>query len=103
MIEGNRVFDLHNLSNCSLTKGDLSSEDFKIPIADVYFIYDFGRVEQIEKILLQLADIAYKNPISVVARGRGPQSLIWNNHPWLSQVFESKELTNSRIFYNFET
>jgi hypothetical protein len=100
--EGNRVFTSHNLSNCLLTEGDLSAENFKLPEADVYFIYDFGRVEQIEKVLLQLAELAYNKPLSVVARGRGTQSLIWNNHPWLSQVFDSKELSNSRIFYNYE-
>ncbi len=100
--EGNRIFKIHNLSNCTLIENDLSSESFELPIADVYFIYDFGRVEQIDKILIQLSRIAYDKQVTVITRGRGTQSIVWNNHPWLSQVFESKELSNSRIFYNYE-
>ena len=99
--EGNRIFQSLELKNCHLFQADLSSSDFQLQTADVYFIYDFGRIEQIDQILEKIGKLAYSREITVVARGRGTQSLIWSSHPWLSQVFESTMISNSRIFRNF--
>lgn len=99
--EGNRVFQSLNLNNCILSQADLSNPDFELQIADVYFIYDFGRIEQIDQTLSQISKLAQGRETTVVARGRGTQSLIWSDHPWLSQVFESTMVSNSRIFRNF--
>lgn len=99
--EGNRVLKEQGLENCVLLQQDLSDEGFSPPVADIYFIYDFGRIEQIDSILHKIKELAYGRKVSVVARGRGTQSIIWNNHPWLSQVFDSTMISNSRIFRNF--
>jgi len=101
VIEGNRILKKLDLTNCTLEQQDLSLSEFSLPVADVYFIYDFGRIEQIDSILHKIKELSYGRKVSVVARGRGTQSIIWNNHPWLSQVFDSTMISNSRIFRNF--
>lgn len=79
--EGNRV-----LQEELLIQQDLSDPDFELPVADSYFIYDFGKVQHIRKILQQLEDMAETNSFKVVARGRGTRSMIQHEHPWLAQI-----------------
>lgn len=91
--EGQRILSKHNYPLCSLETKNL--ELTKPPVADFYFIYDFGRQDLIAKTLLDLQSVAIarrseaaeaKRSIVVVARGRGTRSLIQSEHLWLSVV-----------------
>lgn len=86
--EGNRIYIEYGLISSQLIQQDLSHQKFTLPEADVYFIYDYGEVEHIERNLNQIKIISYKRPILLVSRGRFSQKIIENNHPWLKIKYE---------------
>jgi hypothetical protein len=88
--EGNRIYRELGFTRSELKQQDLSDPDFKLPEADIYFIYDFGQVEHINHTLKQIELIAHKRPVKVVVRGKFTKSIIAESHPWLELKFEGK-------------
>jgi hypothetical protein len=84
--EGNRVYEKLQMHQAKLYHADLTSTDFILPEASVYFIYDYGKVAHIRQTLKQLEKLADRKHFKVVARGQGTRSLIDFEHQWLSQI-----------------
>ena len=97
--EGARI--LHQMKNVYLLQEDISRSDFKIPDVDVYFIYDFGDLESIVRVIDQLKSISMRRPIRVVGRGRRTRDHIERHEPWLSQVHTPLHCGNFSIYRNF--
>jgi hypothetical protein len=74
--EGMKVYRELGLSKSQLITQDLSLESFTLPEADIFFIYDFGQPEHIERMLKQIEALAFKRPLKVVARGKYTKLLI---------------------------
>ncbi len=94
--EGARV-----LSELGCQSAQVFCEDLgrcEIPQADVYFLYDFGGVEQIRRVLLCLQEIARTRRIQVIARGRFTRHEIDRHFPWLSQVVPPVHGVRSSIY-----
>lgn len=83
-----------------LIQTDISRTDFKIPDADVYFIYDFGDLESIIRVIDQLKVLAKTKSIRVVGRGRRTRDHIERHEPWLSQVQRPLHCGNFSIYRN---
>jgi hypothetical protein len=65
---------------------DLTSSAFKMPAADVYFIYDYGTPAAIEKTLYDLRRTTRGRLVTVVARGRVCRYAIESRHAsWLAK------------------
>lgn len=88
--EGNRVYKELGLSKCQLVLQNLFANDFDLPEADVYFIYDYGQVEHIDHTLKQMRKVSHKRPIKVVARGKFTKQIIKEHHRWLDLKYEGK-------------
>lgn len=86
--EGARVLENLNCSRAQLLHQDLSDPGFKLPHADIYFLYDYGKVSHIRHTLEQLEDIASRETVKVIARGKGVRSLIQEDFPWMGQVHD---------------
>ncbi len=52
--EGNRIFKNLDFRKCRMEVTDLSKSNYVLPDADIFFLYDFGDLEHIQKILFQL-------------------------------------------------
>lgn len=85
VIDGNKVYQEHNLSNSQMSYADLAAEDFIIPDADLYFIYDFGSKKDVYVVLEKLRIKAQSKKLQVIARGGGVRNWIMQDFPWLSQ------------------
>lgn len=96
--EGNRVYQELGLNRCQLVQQDLFSPDFKLPEADVYFIYDYGQVEHIDHTLKQICEIAYKRPVKVVVRGKFTKQIIADGHPWLELKYQGRHEEKFSIY-----
>lgn len=96
--EGNRVFKELGLSQYQMITQDLTDPSFKIPDADYYFIYDYGKVAHIRETMKQLEVLADRIKFKVIARGKGSRSIIEHEHPWLSQVFDVHHEENFSIY-----
>ncbi len=88
--EGNRVFRDLGMTKTKLITADLSSPDFELPEADVYFIYDYGQVEHIERTLLQIRAVSEKRPVKIVVRGKFTRKIIADRHEWMDLSYEGK-------------
>lgn len=95
VVEGTRVLKLLGSSHSLITK-DLTEENFVLPIADIYFLYDFGEVSHIRKILNQLGNC--EHGFKLIARGKGTRSLVDLEFPWLSDVHPVIRRENFAIY-----
>lgn len=84
----------------SLQIADLSSAQFTLPPAQVYFIYDFGSREAIEKSLQDIRQVAQGRQVTVVGRGRSSRDAIERKHPWLSQVKVPRHFQNFSFYFS---
>lgn len=82
--EGNRVFKKWDIEKSKIEQADLANDDFDIPYADVYFVYDFGSKVDVYRVIEKLRLIAQCRSITVIARGRGVKNWIIQDCPWLS-------------------
>jgi hypothetical protein len=98
--EGSRIFVAQAVPRdaVQLVVGDLSSPEFALPEADLYFMYDFGDRIAIEKTLQDLRALASRRPITVIGRGRGTRDAIERRHPWLSGIVEPENLGNFSVY-----
>lgn len=96
--EANRVYQNLGIENSTCIKQDLFARDFELPEAEVYFIYDYGRHDQINTTLVQIERMSCKRPIKLVARGQATNRLISLNHPWLELVYEGESVENYKIY-----
>lgn len=88
--EGNRIFRELGMANSKLLTQDLFAKNFELPLADVYFIYDYGQVEHIDHTLKQIQEVSRKRPVKVVVRGKFTKRIIADRHPWLELLYEGK-------------
>lgn len=100
--EGNRILREWCQLPSQIIQQDLR-ENFVIPQFDIAFIYDFGRVNEIDDFLFKLQTHARASAISVVARGRATRHLIETHHPWLSQVIEPYHEKQWSLYRSHET
>lgn len=96
--EGRRIYSAWNLQNVDLKQADIASQEFILPEADLYFIYDFGSKKDIYSVLEKLRVIAQSRQIRVIARGRGVKNWIYMDFPWLHKMSEPIQLRNCTIF-----
>lgn len=94
--EGKRIFKEVNLLHA-----DISRTSFKIPEVEVYFIYDFGDLESIVRVIDQLKNSSKSRAIRVVGRGRRTRDHIERHEPWLSQVCTPLHCGNFSIYRNY--
>ncbi|MFG1501206.1 class I SAM-dependent methyltransferase [Halobacteriovorax sp. XZX-3] len=67
--EGNRLFERLELLNCEILLEDVLEDDFILPKAQIYFIYDFSEIEDISKILDELVARVDDYSFFLVTRG----------------------------------
>ncbi|MES2965446.1 MAG: hypothetical protein V4760_16305 [Bdellovibrionota bacterium] len=84
--DGRRALERFGATLAELHHADLTSPEFKLPQADVYFIYDYGTPKAIEKTLFDLKRVAAKKAITIVARGRACRYSIESRHGWLAKA-----------------
>jgi hypothetical protein len=98
VVEGQRIFEKHGCTEATLYSQDLTAENFVIPEADFYFLYDYGKVSHIRQTLKQLEERAFTSKFKIIARGKGSRSIIEHEHPWLSQIYPVYRQENYSIY-----
>lgn len=96
--EGNRVLKKFDYPNVSLKHADVAIDNFSLPAAEAYFIYDFGCPEHVRKALSDIGEISKLKLVKVVGRGRLSRDLIEHENHWLSQVAPPVHFKNFSIY-----
>jgi trans-aconitate methyltransferase len=91
--EARRVYASLRMNPESISRGDLTGEDFFPEESDHYFVYDFGKVPHIRKLLSQLSEIADKRKFTLAGRGKGIRSLIAHEFHWLTPSYEEENFS----------
>ena len=99
--EGKRVLGNLELDSYELRKEDILKEDFILPEADVFFIYDFSDPMDIRKILDIIDKKFFERKLLIVARGKGIRSLIQSKYPQFFRCFEPHHNENYSIYSSF--
>ena len=77
-VSSNAARSLDLEANLRFKVQDLSSQLFKIPIADVYYLYDPFTEETYQYVLKQITELSKKRKITVVTKG--------NARSWLTEI-----------------
>lgn len=83
--EGNRILKEYNKKNVQLISKDILSKNFEIPKADIYFIYQFGQINEVNALLKSLAQKFKKEEFLLIIRGDEVRDLISNSFPIFSE------------------
>jgi precorrin-6B methylase 2 len=107
VMEGKRILDAlftqtinsaENQPKIELFQDDISRSGWQLPDANVYFIYDFGDLESIIRVIDLLKKRARHQSITVVGRGRRTRDHIERHEPWLSQIQQPVHCGNFSIY-----
>lgn len=96
--EGNRIFKQRGLSNCSLIAQNIVKEKFKLPIADIYFIYDFSDQHDQKKVLDIFSKKMEIDKFFLIVRGKSMRSLIQNKYQEFHNCFKPLHQENWSIY-----
>lgn len=87
--------------NARLEVADLSSPTWSPPLAEIYFIYDYGSDASVSKTLEDLRKVGASQGITVVGRGRRVRDKIEREHPWLGSVHGPRHFAHYSIYRSF--
>ena len=93
--EGNRIFEKLSLINCEILQENVLEDDFDLPKADVYFIYDFSEMADICAMLDILVERINDYNFFLITKGERVDYLINKKYKqlWMANGFlESGEL-----------
>lgn len=79
--EARRIFEKFDLNNCQMSSEDIIDQDFILPDADAYFVYDFSDPLDLRVLLKKLIEKIGRKPFYLIARGEGICSLIESKYP----------------------
>lgn len=96
--EAQRVLHSFHYPNVQILTQDLTSVDFRIPLADIYFIFDYGTPAAVRQTLQDLKEIALSRKIRVVARGKLVRFWIHKENPWLGEINEPLHFDHFSIY-----
>ena len=100
--EGSRIFDHYNIGNASLIEQNILDEEFTLPTADIYFIYDFSQsVADLKKIISKITQRLAQDKFFVIARGKGIRSLIQAKFPEFWSYYGVIHQENYSIYSSF--
>ena len=92
------ALDRFGAARARMVAADLAAADFSLCAADVYFMYDYGTRDAIEKTLADLRAVARERGVIVVGRGRACRDAIERRHPWLSGVVSPQHFAHASIY-----
>lgn len=96
--EGNRVFKELGHKNCLLKSENIVADNYKIPKADIYFIYDFSDQHDQKKILDFFSKAMETERFFMVVRGKSMRSFIQNKYPEFYSCFNPHHEENWSIY-----
>lgn len=93
--EGNRIYRKFNLKNSKLICNSILDGIGK---ADIYFVYDFGRLDEMKKLINHFSLKADANEkFTIIARGSGINSLLIQEK-WLDHIDSHYQVSQKYIF-----
>lgn len=88
--EGNRIFEKWGITDCMVVNENVLEEDFVLPEAQIYFIYDFSEQEDISLILRQIESRTHSKEYFLITKGDRIDSLIDKKYSFKNFKFFKK-------------
>lgn len=89
--EGNRVFERLGLKNCRMIEQNVLANDYQIPQAQIYFIYDFSEADDICQVLDILQSRMREKTFYLITRGERVDFLLEKKYKsfWRGRGFKA--------------
>lgn len=100
-LEANRVFELLGLQNCEVYLQNVLTDGFRIPSADIYFLYDFSEIGDLCIILDQLSSYMKNNNFFVITKGDRLNYLIEKRYKEFWRVNHFIKVGELKIYSSF--
>ena len=103
--EAQRVFNSLRLQNAKMLSQNVISPHFVLPVSDIYFVYDFSDLRDLENLLRKFDILWDKQEFFIVVRGKALRSLIQNKYPqfWrLNGAFHNEHWSIYSSHFMFE-
>ena len=97
-LEAKRVLEHYEMENSRLFHKDITHESFIIPVAEVYFIYDFSKPQLIKRLVEKIINLEHQ--FFIVARGNGVRSIIQHYFPVLT-VYRAYHQDQWSLYSNY--
>lgn len=91
--EANRIFSRLGKTNIPLVIQNLLQTD-EFPSADVYYCYEYGTKEDLERLYEKLKQISQKRHLKLVVRGKFANEIILSDQLWLKHTHQFEFGTN---------
>lgn len=99
--EARRMFERLELTDCEMRSDNIIADDFTLPSADAYFIYDFSDPHDLRTLLDQLSEKIHNEEFFVIAKGDGVRSLIQHKYPQFYVVNGALHKKNWSLYSSF--
>jgi tRNA G46 methylase TrmB len=97
-VEGNRIYRKYGLENCNILHKNVLEDDFVIPDAQIYFIYDFSEWEDIYDILNVLSKRVEDYDFFLVFHGDRIESIFKNKFKNIWKRYSDKRFNDLNIY-----
>lgn len=99
--EANKAFRKNNMLNCHVFEKDLLEDDFIIPDADLYFLYDFSEAKDLIVFFKKFVSFFENKKSFLILRGKGARSLIQYDYPGIWRPYGVIHRENWSIYSSF--
>ena len=97
-IEATRIYHELSVENSSVFLQNVLEKDFALPFADVYFIYDFSDLDDVDKILRKIMGMFGFEDMLIIGRGDRTIGLIESKYKNIWYKSSVHGLTNLTIY-----
>ena len=102
-VEGNRIFDFFELQNLQIVQKNILEDDFVLPKAEIYFIYDFSDSPDLCQILDELEGRIGKYDFYLVTKGERMDFLLEKKYKKFSLVKSIPSTCELRVYSSTTT
>lgn len=96
--EGNRIFKKLGIINSEIHLKNVLDADFELPLAEVYFIYDFSEQEDITQVLLTLSLRVQEKDFYLITKGDRVDYLLKYKFQHIWKIFTTFKSSDLKIY-----
>ncbi len=98
--EGQRMFERWGIKSAQLKVADLLAPAYRLPKAQYYFFYDYGKPEHIRFTLGQMEELTESWPCKVIAAGTATRSILEHELRWPRKGFKWTRFDRFHVYAN---
>jgi predicted O-methyltransferase YrrM len=96
--EANRIYEKYKLDNCNVELLNVLDDEFELPNADIYFIYDFSEIDDLDCIFKLLVGKMNHKQFHIIVHGERTEFLINKRYKKYWNKLEIHQGENLKVY-----